>query len=268
MEGSMSWKKANEGGGLVWCHDTGDSCHTSVEPEKPFAFVGKQSEFFDAPLETLAEKLNLLVGETQATEKNKQNKDPKVQIGFLRTGAGYLPVWKRQVLDSESLGDLVDVKSLTDLDAMTIQKRDAYLKVRIDEGKDGAWRNHSSKGGVVHCHHAGMSCFVTVEASSGQMTTYFAEVNQGSPVYDAALATLSSKMNAAVRETQAAAMQSQSKDPRLQIGFVSTGAGFLPVWKRVLADTERLEDIVDVKTLTHLDALTSEQLDAHLGVRK
>jgi hypothetical protein len=266
----MSWKKANEGGGLVWCHDSGTSCHATPKTrERLFAVASKQSVFFDASLEQLAEGLNRLVRDTQAEELMRQGRDARLQIGLLRTGAGYLPVWKREVTDSESLADLVDIESLTDLDSMTVEQRDVYLKVKKDGGDAGDWRNHSSSGGVVHCHHAGMSCFVTVKAGVSQSASgskYFADVDRESPLHDPALSTLSLEMNDLVGKAQAAASRYNEKDARLQIGFVSTGAGLLPVWKRVLADNEQLEEVTDAATLTHLDALSEEQLDAHFGV--
>ena len=268
----MAMKKANEGGGIVWCHDTGSTCHASVKTQTGaesdshlFAMAEGNSEFFDSHLEKLTRELNRIVSEARSAGLATQGKDPRLQIGLLTTGAGYLPVWKREVEDSEALADLIDVGSLTDLDAMTLDQRDAYLKV--DElATDGDWHNHSTSGGVVHCHHAGMSCFVTVKAE-GADAGYFESVGQNSPVYDAGLATLTRKMNQMVSEAQTSGLRAASRDPALQIGFVSTSAGLLPVWKRVLASTERLDDVTKGQPVTHLEMMSPSEQDAHFGVR-
>lgn len=271
----MAWKKASEGSGIVWCHDQGSSCHTSVKTKdgsnvtgKPFASVVQNSLFFDSALNSLSEKLNSLVNDTQTQAIDGQHKDVGLQVGFLRTGSGYLPVWKRLVLESEKLEDLVNISTLTDLDVMTLDQIDAYLQLK-DSGATNGWWRHSTSGGVVHCHQGGMSCYVTVKeqvSGSRQTTTFFAEVPVGSPVYHTALAELTTKMNHLVSKTEAEAIKSLGEDSKLEMGFIATGSGLLPVWKRVIRGAEKLDDIVDSNTLLDLSALTDEQLDAHLGV--
>jgi len=240
-------KKASEGSGIVWCHDEGDRCVAVFAPdvaEQPillFARADRDSPEFDAALDDLCVSMNRVVNDTQVSGRRDRDRDD-IQIGFLRTGSGFLPVWKRDVLYTERLGDLVDVDSLTDLDVMSDDELGSYLRVNEDAGD---WRAYTVSGGVYTCSGAGKGCFVTaldavsdlraVTASPTRSGDYFPTVHEESPVFDPALQELAGTLNTLVSDTEAREKQKATRDSRHRIGLVLTGRGLLPVWKIVAA---------------------------------
>ncbi|MFJ5270583.1 hypothetical protein [Streptomyces sp. NPDC088358] len=273
----MARKKASEGSGIVWCHGRGSTCiafaedrKETAEPEflSPFARADQSSPVYDATLNELSDNLNGLVRGTQNRSRAERGKDPELKIGFLATGAGFLPVWKREVRDSERLEDLVAIESLTDLDSMTSDQLDTYLRIDNEDGENGGeWRSHRVSGGVIRCKGNGMSCFVTTlkpSEDSKLIGKYFPAVAQDSPVHDPSLDELTVKLNSLVNETQTQERQKSNRDPKAQIGFVITGHGLLPAWKIVLPETDGSGDDADSEDL---DAMTDAQRDQFLGVK-
>ncbi|MFG2987699.1 hypothetical protein ACGFYQ_42205 [Streptomyces sp. NPDC048258] len=272
----MAHQKASEGGGIVWCHDSGTACITFTDESKAmslFARVDQSSPVYDAALDELSLDLSGLVEETQAGERGEQGKGSELKIGFLATGSGFLLVRKRVVGKTERLEDLVDIQSLTDLESMTSDQLAAYLRINLgvtEENAAGQWRRHyvSEAGregghasGVIHCRGAGKSCFVTLSATQGQAVVgnYFPTVGQDSPVYDPSLHELTVKLNSRLNEAQE---QKTHRDPRAQIGLVITGRGLLPAWK-VVDDG----DYGDDADFVELDAMTDAQRDQFLRVQ-
>ncbi|MFD0033046.1 hypothetical protein ACFVJK_33185 [Streptomyces sp. NPDC127172] len=271
----MGLKKASEGGGIVWCHDSGNECVTYYEEESAesrslFAAVEQNSPFYDSSLDELSGKLNGLVGEVRG--RGDGGRGSELRIGLLKTGVGFLLVWKRQVKPSERLEDLVDVGSLTDLSSMTSDQLNEYLRIdRDDESSGGVWRKHyttaTGDDGLIHCVGAGKSCFVTAlrqSVDSSLVGNYFPTVTQDSPVYDPGLHDgLTAKLNDLVHEVQARGRQNSKSDPRVQIGFVITGRGLLPAWKLVLSEEDQQDDAASVD----LDSMTDAQRDKFLRVK-
>lgn len=276
----MAHQKANEGGGVIWCHDTGRTCITFTDDDKTkngvfFLQVASTSPVFDGPLGEMAKTMNRIVNEVQETERSAQNRDPKLKLGFLLTGSGFLPVWKREVAYDERLEDLVDKNSLTDLDGMSYDRLGAHLRILSDEGTDGggnltgewrAWWRDSA--GIVHCSGAGGGCFVThleeemLSEDSPQAGIYFPATHPDSPVFDPVLNKLAADLNNVVSETQAREKRNSSRDSRAVIGFIVASSGFVPVWK-ITQETYEQPDSERI----YLHTMTPQQLDEYLQVR-
>lgn len=278
-------KKGSEGSGIVWCHDTGTNCVTFAngngEETGParliplFARVQQDSPVYDAALDELSVAMNQMVRETQLNGQSDQRKDSQVQLGLLRTGSGFLLVWKREVSDTERLEDLVDIDTLTDLEAMTDEQLNSYLRID-NKGKElagGEWRAYTVSGGIYRCRGAGMGCFVTalekkpetelLAADSAQAGGYFPTVHDDSPVYDSALNALAGRLDALVSQTQARELQAANRTPQERIGLAITGRGLLPVWKVVVSDDAYSQADIDS---TDLEAMTDDQRDEFLRV--
>ncbi|MFF1643486.1 hypothetical protein ACFVXA_38895 [Streptomyces sp. NPDC058246] len=280
----MPRQKASEGGGIVWCHDSGSACLTfaevkgSTQPEfiSLFAKVEQNSPVYDPALDELSDSLNRLVTETQAGGRYEQGEGKEVKIGFLVTGDGFLLVRKRGVGKEERLEELVDIETLTDLDSMTSDQLAEYLRIRREGGKNaGQWRRHTvtqksdpdpSSTGIIICRGGGKSCFVTALAPQGATVigNYFPTVAQDSPVYDPSLHELIGKLNSLLNETQVREKQKSSRDPMAQIGLVITGHGLLPAWKIVASDDDHHGDGVGS---VDLDDMTDAQRDQFLRVK-
>jgi hypothetical protein len=272
----MAMKKASEGSGIVWCHDSGSACIAFAEeatiPEKltMFARVEPGSPVYDPALDELSQRLTQLTDAVQPPRQKREIAGAETQLGFLRTGAGFLPVWKREVSSTERLEDLVDVDGLTDLDAMTVAQRDSYLGLREEDSGD--WRAYSVSGGVYTCKGAGEGCFVTVEALSAEAddtgsmktVTYFPTVGEDSPVYDRALGELADRLNAAINEVQAQAANSATERTGKQVGLTITDRGLLPVWKSAASDDDKTGDGAD---RFDLEAMTETERQAFLQVK-
>lgn len=256
-------KKASEGGGVVWCHDSGSACIVHMKERGSglfFARAQTDSPVYDAALAELSDKMNEVLKQTQTTA-TLADKNKGLEVGFLKTGAGFLPVWKRDVGETEKLHELVDVATLTHLDEMTFDEMGAYLKIQTVLGGDGTWYTYHVKGGVIHCSGSGMACFATVmKAFSDSAPSYFPKVGQNSPVYNAALAGLSDKLNDLVAEAQSQGKKASARDPKAQIGLVITGFGLLPVWKIVCDEKDLPAGSIE------LGSMTSDEQDKFLKV--
>jgi hypothetical protein len=268
----MASKKGSEGSGIIWCHDSGSDCLTFVEDEtKPellpmFARARHDSPVYDGALDELSRRLTDMAAAAHAQRTRRDVAGADTQIGILKTGAGFLLVWKRDVSSTERLEDLVDVDSLTDLDAMSDAERDSYLGLRESDG--GEWRRGlaARDSGLYHCRSAGENCFVSVEmvrADAGAVEptttlTYFPTVDEGSPVYDRDLRELASRLNAAINEVQA---NGAADRPGQHIGLTITDRGLLPVWKNAPFDDDEVGDRTD---LVDLEAMTAAQRQAFL----
>lgn len=245
-------KKASAGSGIVWCHDTGSNCvsHITKEPDREsfaeyFASADEDSPGYDPALSALSKQLNELVRQTQAADTSDRVRTDELRVGFLRTGSGFLPVWKRLVGDTERLSDLVDVSTLTDLEAMADERLDEFLHIASTENysRGGTWKTYTvDPQGIYHCRGFGKACFVShlkakvEEGDSAPASRYFPTVEESSSVYDVALNELSAKLNAAVSQTQTTEKADSAKDSRLVIGLVIGETGLLPVWKIVEPD--------------------------------
>jgi hypothetical protein len=248
--GATATKKASEGSGIVWCHDQGNRC-IAFAPEIPelpiFLKADRDSPEFDAALDELSVSMNRVANDTQVSGRRDRGRDD-IQIGFLRTGSGFLPVWKREVLYTERLEDLVEVDSLTDLDVMSDDELASYLRINEDAGD---WRAYTVSGGVYTCSGAGMGCFVTaldvvpdlkvVAASPTRSGGYFPTVHEESPVFDLALHELAGTLNTLVSDTESREKQKATRDPRQRIGLAVTEGGLLLVWKIVATYGEPAE---------------------------
>jgi hypothetical protein len=245
-------KKASEGSGIVWCHDTGDRCavaatDTLEQPTFLFARTDRDSPEFDAALDELSVSMNRVANDTQVSGQRDHGRDD-IQIGLLRTGSGFLPVWKREVLDTERLKDLVDVDSLTDLDVMSDDELGSYLRINEDAGD---WHAYTVSGGIYTCSGSGMGCYVTaldvdpdlkvVAASSTRSGGYFPTVHEESSVFDPALHELAGTLNSLVSDTESREKQKATRDPRQRIGLAVTERGLLLVWKIVAAYADPAE---------------------------
>jgi hypothetical protein len=269
----MASKKASVGSGIVWCHDSGDTCiafaDNATVPERlaMFARVEQDSPVYDAALDELSQRLTDLTDAVHSQRQKREAASAETQLGFLRTGAGFLLVWKRVVPNTERLEELVDVDSLTDLDAMTIDQRDSYLG--LQEADSGDWRTYTVSGGVYRCKGAGKGCFVTeealrIDADSRKTATYFPAVGEDSPVYDRALRELADRLNAAISEAQTQAANSTRSRTVEHIGLAITERGLLPVWKLTASDDDNAGDGTD---LVDLEAMTEEKRQAYLRVK-
>ncbi|OED00939.1 hypothetical protein [Rhizobium sp. YK2] len=238
------YKKASAGGGTVWCYKKGNACVVSVVDDagergvvrRYFSWPSPESREYDAALAELSNNLNDIVNQIQARERRMGKKDRKLEIGFLRTDHGFLPVWKRDVAEHERLEDLVDVSSLRDLEAMSDGDVSKYLQ--IQSRYKGTWHAYKvDPAGIYHCSRPGGGCFVTAASMNdddgAEMSNYFPKVAENSPVYDAALAEVSDRLNAAINEVQQREKQNSARDSRLEIGLVVTEIGFQPIWKIV-----------------------------------
>ncbi|MEU0054445.1 hypothetical protein [Streptomyces sp. NPDC006309] len=230
-------KKGSEGSGIVWCYGEGTRCsaHVTDKAEHPRFLFNRRSRTlpeFDAALDELSVSLNRVADDTQVTGRQNHGRDD-IQIGLLRTGSGFLPVWKRDVLDTERLEELVDVNTLTDLDVMSDDELGSHLRINEDAGE---WRAYTTSGGVYDCTGAGMGCFVTaVDAKAGGSGGYFATVQEESPVFDPALHELAGRLNTLVSDTESREKQKGTRDPQQRIGIAVTKDGLIPVWKIVAA---------------------------------
>jgi hypothetical protein len=252
--GATATKKASEGSGIIWCHDRGNRCIAAIEPDIPeqpiflFARADRDAPGFDAALDELSVSMNRVANDIQASGRTDRSRDD-IQIGVLRTGSGFLPVWKREVLYAERLEDLVDVDSLTDLDVMSDDELGSFLRIKEAAGE---WRTYTVSHGVYRCRGAGMACYVTAleevepefraEADRQPRSGgYFATVQEESPVFDPALNELAGTLNTLVSDTEVREQKKETKDPRQRIGLVVTPHGLLPVWKIVEAYGEPAE---------------------------
>ena len=235
-------KKASEGSGIVWCHDHGDRCAVAaIRPQQPrflLARADRSSPEFDDALDELSVGMNLVAEDAQIRGQRERNRDD-IQVGLLRTGSGFLPVWKREVQDDERLGDLVDVDSLTDLDSMSDDDLGSFLRV---DAAGGTWKAYSKdEHGVYTCSGAGMGCFVTAldslpeaelaAADPRRSSGYFATVDQDSPVFDATLQELAGTLNRLLSNIEEREKKDSTKHAGQRVGLAITESGVLPVWK-------------------------------------
>ena len=202
---------------------------------KYFTHPDEGDEYYAKELDLLAQNMNDLVEATQRRGKESKGRDAALEIGFLRTINGYLPVWKRDVSKSERLEDLVDISILKPLGSMTGEDVKAYLQI---EGSDGTWYAYEKSGGIYKCKGSGEGCFVTVASVDGfrtsQDSNYFPKVAASSSVYDPDLSDLADKLNAALNATQKNEFErSRQSEPRLEIGLAVGENGIQVVWKIV-----------------------------------
>lgn len=240
----MAIKFGSEGSGILWCHPGGTNCLTTMVADENggarqyFSHPKEGEEYYDRELSRLATDINELVATTERREKESGKRDASLEIGFLRTSNGYLPVWKRNVSESERLEDLVDVSSLKPLGTMSDEDVKSYLQIESNFGGDGEWFRHTG-GGVYRCKGAGMSCYVTAASRDGFKTikdsNYFPKVEPSSPVYDPALSDLADKLNAALNATQKA-NRPNLPEPQPEIGLAIEEEGIAVVWKIVERD--------------------------------
>ena len=145
----MGTKFGSEGSGILWCHPGGTNCITSVEaendsqdPKRYFTHAKEGDESHYKELSRLATDMNELVAKAERLEKQGGKRDALLQIGFLRTRGGFLPVWKRNVVQSERIEDLVDPSSMKPLGSMSDQEVKSYLQIESDFDGEGEWHTH------------------------------------------------------------------------------------------------------------------------------
>ncbi len=239
----MAKKFGSEGSGIVWCHPGGTNCITPkivniIENDRKTYFIhpAEADEYYDKDLSDLTNQMNELVASTEASEKAQKKRDAALEIGFLQTSNGYLPVWKRNVSDNERLEDLVDRNSLTPLGSMEPEEVKAYLQIEAENGSDGTWYGYKRSGGTYKCKGAGMGCFVTVASMNRYKdiseSNYFPKVAESSPVFDPALRDLANKLNAALNDTQKKHFRAEpTAEITREVGLALDDEGISVVWK-------------------------------------
>ncbi|MCK0197089.1 hypothetical protein MWN34_09205 [Ancylobacter sp. 6x-1] len=239
-------KFGSEGGGVLWCHPGGTNCVVKVKKvltpegadgERYFNHPAADAAHYDPDLDALTQQMNSLVDAAQQRGLAGGRKAPGLQVGFLRTPNGYLPVWKRDVADNERLEDLVDVSTLTPLGSMSDEAVSAHLRL-ASQTAAGDWYVYKKTTTEYTCESGNGNCYVTVASADGFRTVtdsiYFPKVDEGSPVYDPELATLADELNAALNATQKTALQRTGTSPtEREIGLAFEEDGLTVVWKVV-----------------------------------
>jgi hypothetical protein len=118
--------------GTIWCYGSGIRCIVStvtVEGGEAtdfsrFAVSRNTSLVNDEALIELSKKINELIVETHTKRKN-----PELKLGFLITDHGILPVWKRELDDTQDIAQFTSVENLVSLDNMSDAELADFLQL-------------------------------------------------------------------------------------------------------------------------------------------